>query len=171
MLFRLCKTSHYTSQNEFILKEIQKFDQIIFIIWITYKELSSTFYLLNLLLSQTTQCFKDLMGKCMWLLNSKLMHLSLCKTIHYISQNGFILKEIHIVYDMAALNSVKVAVAIWYSAACNRGHKRFGLIWGYILRDASPITGNVNDYVMHIYSKYADLDPCGPGWEEVVQCI
>ena len=89
------------------------------------------------------------------------MHLSLCKTIHYISQNGFILKEIHIVYDMAALNSVKVAVAIWYSAACNRGHKRC----------ASPITGNVNDYVMHIYSKYADLDPCGPGWEEVVQCI
>ena len=49
------------------------------------------------------------------------MHLSLCKTIHYISQNGFILKEIQIVYDMAALNSVKVAVVIWYSAACNRG--------------------------------------------------
>ena len=89
-LLRLCKTIHYTSQNGFILKEIQKFDQIIFIIWITYKELSSTFYLLNLLLSQTTQCFKDLMGKFMWLLNSKLMHLSLCKTIHYISQNGFI---------------------------------------------------------------------------------
>ena len=36
------------------------------------------------------------------------------------------------------------------------------------------LLGNINDYVMHICSKYADLDrnnrTCRPGWEEVAEC-
>ena len=37
-----------------------------------------------------------------------------------------------------------------------------------------PSSGNVNDYVTDVYSKFAGLNgdkrTCGTGWEEIAQC-
>ena len=38
-----------------------------------------------------------------------------------------------------------------------------------------PSSGNLDDYVVHIFSKYVDLDgnsrTCGPGWEKIAQRV
>ena len=32
------------------------------------------------------------------------------------------------------------------------------IYWGYVSRDLLPSSGNLNNHIVHIYRKYADLD-------------